>query len=154
MKITRKRSRNNQFITLALVVCALLLSPAQASVKTTDIPGQLINALTVYKKDNIRGFITALVRGSPLEGHQEMSMQVLVLEKIEKHYGAYQSYDILHINKLSDSTRLIYFLLNYKKGPVFGKLTAFKDGERETITAFEFHTKAEKIFPDALLISH
>jgi len=153
MKSIIKRSRNNLFITLMLVFCSLL-PLAQASVKTTDIPPQLTNALSMYKKDGIQGFITALVRGSPLEGLQEMSMQVSILKKIEQHYGAYQSYDILHINKLSDSTRLIYFLLNYRKGPVFGKLTAFTDGDRETITSFEFHTKAEKIFPEALLVSH
>ncbi len=147
-------SRNNQLTTLVFVVCALLFAPAHASVKTTDIPKPLSKALSVYKKGGMQGFIATLLRGSPLEGHQETRLQVTVLKKIEKFYGAYQSFDILHINTLSDSTRLIYFLLNYEKGPVFGKLTAFKNGKREIITSFRFHTKADKIFPGALLVSH
>lgn len=154
MKSIHKHSHNRLLASLTLLVCALLLPPAQASVKTTDIPQPLSKALSIYKKDGIQGFITALARGSPFEGHNEIRKQVLILEKIEAYYGAYQSVDILHINTLSDSTRLIYFLVNYNKGPVFGKLITFKNGSREMITSFEFHTKAEKIFPDTLLVSH
>lgn len=139
---------------LALTTATLLSAPAQSGVNTAAIPGALTKALTIYKKDGPRAFVNALVGGGPLEGNKEMRMEILVLEKIEKYYGAYQSCDILQINKMSDSTRLVYFLLNYQKGPVFGTLTAFNNDGRETITSFQFHTKAEKIFPEALLLSH
>ena len=139
---------------LALTTAMLLSPAAQAGVNTAAIPGALTKALSIYKKDGPRAFINALVSGGPLEGNKEMRMEILVVEKIEKYYGAYQSYDILQINRLSDSTRLVYFLLNYHKGPVFGTLTAFNNGGRETITSFQFHTKAEKIFPEALLVRH
>ena len=142
------------FITLVLVVCALMLPPAQAGEDTVDIPRPLSKALSIYKKGGTEGFINALVSGGPLEGNQDMHTQVLVLEKMEKYYGAYQSLQILHVNRLSGSTRLIYFLMNYQKGPVFGKLTAYKNGGLETITSFQFHTKPETIFPEALLIGH
>ena len=137
----------------ALLVTTYLASPAYAAdPDALDVPRPFSQALSTYKKEGIRGFMTALVRGSPLEGNREMRQQEQVLEKIEAYYGRYQSYDILRVNKLSESTRLIYFLLNYEKGPVFGTLTAFKNGDRETITSFQFHTKAEKIFPESLLI--
>ena len=134
--------------------CSLFFSSANSSVKTSDIPQPLTKALSVYKNGGLQGFINTLVKGGPLAGNKEMRQQVAILEKIEKFYGAYQSYDILLINPLSDSTRLIYFLLNYDKGPVFGMLTAYKIGKEESITSFVFHTKAEKIFPEALLVSH
>jgi len=137
----------------ALLLTTCLALPAYAANgKATDVPQPFSQALSMYKKEGIPEFMAALVSGSPLEGNREMRQQEQVLEKIEAYYGRYQSYDILRVNKLSDSTRLIYFLLNYEKGPVFGTLTAFKSGDRETITSFQFHTKAEKIFPESLLI--
>jgi len=140
-------------VVAALLVTTCLVPPAYAADgKATNVPRPFSQALSTYKKEGISGFMTALVNGSPLEGNREMRQQEQVLEKIEAYYGHYQSYDILRINKLSESTRLIYFLLNYEKGPVFGTLTAFKNGDRETITSFQFHTKAEEIFPDSLLV--
>lgn len=139
----------------ALLLTACLASPVYAADgNSTDIPRPLTQALSVYKKEGIPGFMTTLMRGSPLEGNQEIRQQVQVLEKLESYYGHYQSYDVVRVNRLSESTRLIYFLLNYEKGPVFGMLTAFKDGDRETITSFQFHTKAEKIFPESLLVGN
>lgn len=146
--------KNLILIAVIFVLFSLFISPANSSVKTADIPQPLTKALAVYKNGGLQGFINALVKGGPLAGNQEMRQQVVILEKIEKYYGAYQSYDILLVNPLSDSTRLIYFLLNYDKGPVFGMLTAYKNGNDESITSFVFHTKAEKIFPETLLVSH
>lgn len=150
MKLKQKFSLSLLLATLVLQ-CALL-SAARAATDTTGAPRPLLEALSKYKKEGINAFINTLVSGSPLEGHQEIRQQVLVLEQLKGYYGSYQSFDILHANRLSSSTEIVYFLLNYEKGPVFGKLTVFNDGERETITSFRFHTKPEEIFPDALLM--
>jgi len=152
--IINKNISISRFVVMTALLLTTYLVPAAyaAGGKATDIPRPFSQALSAYKKEGISGFMTALVHGSPLEGNREMRQQEQVLEKIEAYYGHYQSYDILRVNRLSESTRLIYFLLNYEKGPVFGTLTAFKSGDRETITSFQFHTKAEKIFPESLLI--
>lgn len=151
--INIKNISSGRLITvMALVMTACLACPVHAALgETTDVPRPLLQALSTYKKAGIQGFMSALMKGSPLEGNQEIRQQVQVLEKLESYYGHYQSYDIVHITKLSESTRLVYFLLNYEKGPVFGTATAFQTGDRETITSFQFHTKAEKIFPESLL---
>jgi hypothetical protein len=152
MKLMNKNSPGALCLALVLAVCVLSSPAVRAGADTADIPRPLGKALSIYKKGGIEGFIRTLVSGGPLEGNQELHMQALVLEKIEKYYGAYQSFQVLHVTRLSGSTRLIYFLMNYEKGPVFGKLTAYKNGDRETITSFRFHTKPDKIFPDALLV--
>lgn len=138
-------------IALALALCAVS-PPAPAGTDVAEVPRPLSKALSIYKKGGVESFIRTLVSGGPLEGNQELHMQAMVLEKIEKYYGAYRSFQILHVTRLSGSTRLIYFLMNYEKGPVFGKLTAYKNGDEETITSFRFHTKPDKIFPEALLV--
>jgi len=143
----------NVVLLLALLATSLSVPAAQAVVDPADVPTPLAKALEIYKKDGVSRFIDTLVSGGPLEGNREIGMQMRVLEKIEKYYGDYQSYDVLQIRRLSASTRLVYFMLNYRKGPVFGTLTAYNTGERETVTSFRFHTKAEKIFPEALLVN-
>ena len=152
--LSRNNSHKLPAVILVSLVWVMSFSLAHADTKPVEIPQPLAKALSSYKQDGIRGFITTLVDGSPLEGNQEMRTQVAILEKIEQFYGPYQSYEVLQVNPLSNSTRLVYFLLNYQKGPVFGRLTAFNNGGRETITSFEFHTKAEKALPEALLVSH
>ena len=138
----------------ATLVWALLPPVVQAGTDSAELPRPLVKALAIYKEGGTEGFISALVKGGPLEGNQEIRTQVLVLEKMEKYYGAYQNFQVLHVNRLSDTTRLIYFLMNYQKGPVFGKLTAYRNGNQETITSFRFHTKADMIFPEVLLVGH
>lgn len=155
MNFINKDLRIGPSMVIALLSGSLLILPAQTARSASDeIPAPLREALSVYKNEDIQSFITTLVRGGPLEGHQELRQQALILKQLKGYYGAYHSIDIVHVNKLSDSIRLVYFLLNYEKGPVFGKLTAYKVGDRETITSFRFHTKAEEIFPDGLLVNH
>lgn len=153
MKPVRQNLPGRMLILRTLLGYLLLVSPAYATEKISVVPKPLSKALSVYKQQGIQSFIAALVQGSPLEGHDEMRKQILILEQIEKYYGTYQSVDILHVNPLSDSTRLVYFLINYSEGPVFGKLVIYKNGDRETITSFEFHTKAERVLPDAILVN-
>lgn len=152
MKLRQKSYLGLLFAALALPASALLLPTAPAAAAPAGIPRPLSQALQEYKEGGIQRFINTLLSGSPLEGHKEMRQQVRVLEQLKGYYGTYQSFDLLHVNELSKSTRLVYFLLNYEKGPVFGKLTVFDDGDRETITSFRFHTKPEEIFPEALLV--
>ena len=142
-------------IALSLMLLSVLwTSQVLGSVKTKDIPQPLADALAVYKKGDVRQFINTLVKDGPMAGNVEIKSQIATLEKIEMYYGKYQSYDILNIKRLSDSIRLVYLIINFEKGAVFGKLVAFKNKDKETVSSFVFHTKPEKVLPEALLLSH
>ena len=134
-------------------MCTLWSTSLFASVKTKDIPPPLSRALAVYKSDGARQFISTLVKDGPMEGNIEIRQQIAILDKVEMYYGRYQSFDIVDIKRFSDSTRLIYLLINFEKGAVFGKLITFKARQKEIVSSFVFHTKPEQVFPEALLIS-
>ena len=141
------------FFPILFVLLALCASPILASVKTKDIPQPLTEALSAYKAKGVRQFINTLVKDGPMEGNIEIRTQIATLEKIEQFYGNYRSFDILNIKRLSDSSRLIYLILNFEKGAVFGKLVSYKNNRKETVSSFVFHTKPEKVYPESLLIS-
>ena len=141
------------YTAISYFMFALWVPPILASVKTADIPIPLAKAFAVYKTDGARQFINTLVNDGPMEGNIEIRSQIAILEKVEAYYGKYKSYDILDIKRFSDSTRLIYLLINFEKGAVFGKLIAFKNTQQEIVSSFVFHTKPEQVFPDALLSS-
>jgi len=138
----------------ALCLGALWTTALSASEKTTDLPPPLSKAFAVYKTDGARQFINTLVKDGPMEGNIEIHSQVAILEKVETYYGKYQSYDVIDGKRFSDSIRLIYLLIYFEKGAVFGKLIVFKNKQTEIVSSFVFHTKPEQVFPEAFLISH
>ena len=148
MSMLQMKKRATLVVLILFIFCALWTTHLHASVKTKDIPQPLTKAKGVQE------FIKTLVKDGPMEGNVEIKTQIATLEKIELYYGKYQSYDILNIKRLSDSIRLVYLIINFEKGAVFGKLVAFKNKNKETVTSFVFHTKPEKVLPEALLISH
>ena len=154
MSMLQMKKRVTLVVLILFIFCALWTTHLHASVKTKDIPQPLTKALAVYKAKGVQEFIKTLVKDGPMEGNVEIKTQIATLEKIELYYGKYQSYDILNIKRLSDSIRLVYLIINFEKGAVFGKLVAFKNKNKETVTSFVFHTKPEKVLPEALLISH
>ncbi|GEM_PF-3952797 len=51
----------------------------------------------------------------------------------------------MNIERLSFT--LLYFVMRYEKGPLYGSATIFKVDGKEIITTFNFHTDIKQIIP-------
>ncbi len=141
-------------ICASLLFAASMISPWQAMAAENDratLPVVIERALAAYAKNGLDALIPALVRGGPLEGQSMALEQTRTLRRIETFYGAYRGYDVIHSQRLGQLTRLVYFILDYEKGAVFGKALLHGKGAQASVSSFNFHTNPEEILPPEVL---
>ncbi len=131
-------------VTLFFIVC---LSVNTIYAETDGFPTIIKNALDKYKKEGTDVLMPALLKGSPLEGDKTALSQASLVTQIETFYGKYHSYEKINIVTISESTKLVYYVMNYEKGPLFSTATVYKINGQEIIINFKFHTDIHQIIP-------
>jgi hypothetical protein len=117
-----------------------------------SMPEIVISGLKAYEKNGPRTAIEAWIKGSPFEGSKEALSQANRFKEIEAFYGNYIGYSLIHITKLTPSAKIVYFSINFHKGPVFAIFPVYKTKGGWIMTGrFNFHTDATQILPGALL---
>ena len=73
------------------------------------------------------------------------------IRHIEDFCGPYIGYEMVASVQVVESTRKVYYVMNYEKCPVFGRVTAYKTAQGEVITEFNFHANIGEIIPRELI---
>lgn len=133
----------------ALVVVIPLLACAA---RGESLSSAIAEDLAVYSEKGAEAYLEALLKGGPLEGSKEAMSQVNMLRTIEGFYGSYLSFEVVKEVGVGKRAAFAYFVLNYERGPVFGRATGYKSGEAWFVVNFQFHTEAERIWPPPLLV--
>ncbi len=139
--------------TCILILFAALFSafnPACVN-NEVELPTPLKKALEAYKEKGVEQFIPTLLKGSPAESDETALSQVNNIRQIEDFCGSYIGYEMVGSGQVVESTREVYYVLNYEKCPVFGRVTAYKTAQGEFITEFEFRTNIGEIIPRELI---
>jgi hypothetical protein len=110
-----------------------------------DIPPFLIGGMDAYKATGPDDAVKAWIKGSPVEGSKDALSQANLLRQVQDFYGAYRNFDVVSARELSTSTRIIYVILNYDKGPLFAKFVIYRAEQGWILTSFNFNTKDEMI---------
>jgi len=135
-----------------LLVCGQLSSVAQtsgsSSKKTGDeIPVIILEGAAAYKDKGPDEAIKAWIKGSPIDGSKEALSQANSLRQIQDFYGPYQSMDLISSRNVTPKTRVLYFVFNFEKGPLFAKFVIYHSEQGWILTTFNFNTKADSILP-------
>jgi hypothetical protein len=140
----------------ALAVGFLLLAVGQyvSAVAQTrapdDLPKIILSGLEAYKAEGPDAAIKAWIKGSPVDGSKEALAQANILRQIQDFYGAYKTFDVIHIRNLSPNVRIVYLALDFEKGPLFAKFAVYQTAQGWILTNFNFNTKDELIIPPSL----
>lgn len=137
-----------------VLVLLIIFSPRVAIADDTndEIPSIIIAGLNEYKANGPEAAIIAWIKGSPFEGSKEALSQANRFKEIETFYGSYTNYHLIHIAKLTPSTKIVYFSMDFENGPVFAVFTVFKSKKGWIVTGrFNFHTEPQQILPSSLL---
>jgi hypothetical protein len=135
------------------VFVALTTAPAQAPDgyprrnNNQPLPSFLLSGFDAYKTKGAEEAIHLWIKDGPLEGNKEAISQVSALRQIEELYGAYQGYETVFVRELSFRTQVIYLILDYENGPLFGRFTIYRTNHRWVLTSFDFSLKEENTFP-------
>jgi hypothetical protein len=129
---------------LALVACAAYPDEPASSLEKW---------LETYKKDGVEAGLEVLVKGGPLEGSKEVMAHSNTLRTIEAFYGSYESYDIFHETRIGQRCTMIFFVMNYEGGPVFGTTTNYMSDGAWIVANFKFNTEINQVWPSEVLFA-
>ncbi|WP_126455860.1 hypothetical protein [Sulfuriflexus mobilis] len=141
------------FTSLAILVTLVgNISPVAARADI-DMPAKLKLAMAAYQEKGTNAFLPTLFgkQTSP-EANSKILQETDILKEVEKGYGRYIGLEMVDAIKISDSTRIIFFIMKYQQGPLYGVITTYKINDRdEKITGFKVHTEMHMIIPVSLL---
>lgn len=133
-------------------ILAVLLGAAMPAIAQYASPTTLINAgLTAYKDKGPEEAMKVWIKGSPLDGSKDALNQANNLRTIETYYGNYQSADIIKTRDISGSVKVIFIVMNYATGPVFGRFIVYHGTQGWLLTRFNFNLDDAIAFSDLRL---
>jgi hypothetical protein len=105
-----------------------------------------------YLKDGATAAVNAWLKGSALEGNTQAMSQANTLRQIEDFYGKPESFETISESTISARSKMILFVINYQKGPLFARFQVFQLPAGNWVsTEFKFQTEAAQIFPNTAL---
>lgn len=136
------------------LMCAVLVGfPGLSSYCQTSteaqVPKIIDSGFDAYKATGPDDAIKAWLKGSPIEGSKDAMSQANVLRTVQEYYGAYRSWDFVSTRNLTPSTRILYLVIDYEKGPLFGKFVIYHADPGWIVTSFTFNTNEASVFPSA-----
>ncbi len=137
----------------ALAVGLLLLAfvrcvPARAQ-EPGEVPKVILSGLDAYKAEGPEAAVKTWIQGSAIEGSKDALSQANLLREVQDYYGAYKGFDVIRSRNLSPTTRFIYIILDYEKGPLFAKFVVYRVEQGWILVSFTFNTKLEAIAPES-----
>jgi hypothetical protein len=136
----------------ALWLSGVMLT-ASGQISNREVPGIVREGLQAYKLQGADAALKAWLKRSPIEANPEAMSQGGMLKTAEGLYGSYQAYQVKFVGVPSRSTRLVYLVMDYERGPLFAKFVTFKRAKSWQIVSFKFHTDVEQVWPGFLLRS-
>jgi hypothetical protein len=118
--------------------------------QVSEIPKIVQFGLETYKSEGPEAAVRAWVKGGPFDGNKDMFSQITFLRQIQQSFGSYTSFEVIRIQDISASVRVIYLTLSFEKGPVFGRFIVYRSQQGSVLTALNFSAKPEEIVPNLM----
>jgi len=135
------------FFSLGQLITFAQSSDANQKHAIESLPPVIVYGLEAYRDKGPDEAVRAWIKGSSLEGRSEALMQADILRNAQILYGTYRYFELIGTHDLSSRSKIIYLVLNYDKGPLFGKFAVYRSEEGWILTRFEFDTKEDAILP-------
>ncbi len=136
--------------TLAYVVVALLVCAGSAQAASSP-SGVVQRGLEAYLKGDATAAVKGWLQGGALDGNPQAMTQANSMRQIEDFYGKVESFQILGEHAISERAQIVFFVINYAKGPAFGRMQVYRLGSGQWVSNdFKFHTEAAQVLPERL----
>ncbi len=141
---------------LAAVLVVSIVAAWQAAAKdetSTDkaLPPIVRVGLEAYKTEGAEQAMKAWMKGRPGEDLGSWATQIAAFGSVEHQYGSYRGYEVVDAHQLCESTRTVYLVMNYDRGPLFVGFTCYRGDDSEIVLQMAYNLSATAIFPPALL---
>lgn len=105
--------------------------------------------MVAYRDKGADEAVRTWVKDSVLDGNKDALSQANTLRQSADYYGVYRNFEILSTQELSQRVRLVYLVINYDKGPLFGKFVTYRSEDHGWLLLnFAFNRDPEAILPE------
>jgi hypothetical protein len=134
-----------------ILLASLLLSVCPALAQNATATALVASGVDSYIKGDASAGMKAWLKGSALEGNTQAMSQANVLRQVEDFYGKPEGFELVAERTLSTHCKVLYFTINYIKGPLFCRFQLFEMKSGGWIaTEVKFNTEATTVFPSTL----
>jgi hypothetical protein len=113
-----------------------------------DVPPPVFLGLIAYRDKGLDAAVQAWIKDSAIEQHNEPLPQVDALRQAPRYYGVYRNFEFLGVQDLSMRVREVYLVMNYDRGPLFGRFLCFRSEDHGWVVLnFDFNIRPEAILP-------
>ena len=74
-----------------------------------------------------------------------------MLRMVELQYGNYLGMEMVGSLSISDSARVVYFVIKYERGPLYGVADIYKTRHGEVVTNSTVNTDLNQIMPPEII---
>jgi len=115
-----------------------------------EVPHIVINGLIAYRDKGPEEAVKAWVKDSVLDGNANAMTAVDSLRHALNYYGPYRNFEVLTTQDLSRRVRVTYVVMNFDKGPLFGRFMAYRSEDHGWLLLnFDLNMQPEMILPNA-----
>jgi len=133
---------------------------ADSEEQSAGIPIPLANGDKAYKEDGPGAFFLALLDNAVPDDavsktalFEQAAAVTEALRQAEVIYGRYKGIELIDSIPIAESARVVYYMLKYESGPVYGALTVYQTDEGEIVTGFAVNTELHRVVPPDLIIN-
>lgn len=114
----------------------------------SDVPDIIANGFAAYGKTGSTDAINVWFKGSPMESDLNTRMTTASnLTKFEGAYGKFVGWELVKAYTLTASTKVIFVVVKYEKGPLWVAFNCYKNGDSWNIPTIGMDTNPTKILP-------
>jgi hypothetical protein len=147
----KARLRHVAMKRLLFLITALISLVSCRAAEPASVPEIVKQGFDIYLKAGPKAGVDAWLKGSPLQNDKSaISAVVGGLTNVEVAYGKFIGWETIKVVLLSESTRRVYVVAKYERGPLFCSFDCYKSTDW-IIPTFNVHTKANEILPSFLL---
>jgi hypothetical protein len=132
-----------------VTVLLILICPSLA---LAEVPKYISEGFKAYEKSGSKVAIKIWLKGSALEGSQNVNTWANVFQSFEDLRGAYQGYDTFRSISIGPRSSMYLIIVNYENGQVYSKFLSYKKSSGEVVHQdLDFHTDIDSVWPPNLV---
>lgn len=117
-----------------------------------DVPHIVIDGIIAYHDKGPDAAVQTWMANSSAPMRGVAQQQADILRKLPFAYGSFRDFEVLGTENLSQRVRIVYVVLNYDKGPIFGSFNLYRSVDQGwLVTKLAFSETPDIVLPATML---
>jgi hypothetical protein len=148
-EIMKRSAFSHGFAALAAASCVLLAfgQTLGASDSDASLPPIIKSGFDACASGGPESAINAWLKGAPNEVGRFANSQSENLQRAERYFGQFESYELLATKDVGERSKLMYFALNFKRGALYFRFQLYKTNDGWIVQHLSHHLTPDEAMP-------